>query len=88
MKISRARDLQTPLQRGSSRQAFTWVPRGWREGRCQRKHRRGLTARGIGGNKRELPPPARRGGELWVPQACLYRAAWPWDTSSGLMLFI
>lgn len=57
MKISRARDLQTPLQRGSSRQAFTWVPRGWREGRCQRKHRRGLTARGIGGNKRELPPP-------------------------------
>lgn len=40
MKISRARDLQTPLQRGSSRLAFTWVPCGWREGRCQRKHRR------------------------------------------------
>lgn len=38
MKISRARDLQTPLQRGSSRQAFTWVPRGWRGGKDAREN--------------------------------------------------
>lgn len=42
----------------------------WLEGgeRCQRKHRQGLRERAIGGNKCELPP-ARRGGELGVPQA-------------------
>lgn len=87
MKISRARDLQTPLQRGSSRQAFTWVPRGWRGGKDAREN----TDRGW---ERELSEetsvncPRHAGEESRgcpkLPASCCL----PWDTSSGLMFFI
>lgn len=63
MKISIAKDLLTLLQWESSMHSFTWVPHGWREGRCQRKHRRALTGREVLEEASVNSPPWHAGKE-------------------------